>query len=173
MNRLHDAQAPGMAEKVPAGYKGDARYIVGLLQGVLRAMRAGVADETAYADEHGEPNEQDRARMFSMGPEQVRILANRIGYETGLVELGDNQSGGLQHEVEDGRLPAWSASDFTCWAEAVQYQWMAVAVLASAVTEPASVKALAESTGVVRAEAIEVVKALWSLACEIPDRSMA
>ena len=173
MNGTYRGQVPGIVEKVPAGYKGDARYIVGLLQGVLRALRAGIADEAAYADEHGAPTDQDRARMFSMGPEQVRILANQIGYETGLVELEDNQSGGLQHEADDGQLPAWSASGFTCWAEAVQYQWMAVAVLCAIVTEPTSVKALAESTGAVRGEAVEVLMALWSLACEIPDRSEA
>ena len=173
MSRDHHGQVPGMFEKVPAGYKGDARYIVGLLQGVLRAVRSGVADEATYADEHGEPNEQDLVRMFSMGPEQIRILANRIGYETGLVELEKNQPGGLQHEIEDGRLPAWSASGFTCWEEATQYQWMGVTVMAAVVTEPTSVQALAESTGVVRAEAIEVVKSLWSLACGMPDRSMA
>lgn len=173
MSRTFDARVPGMAEKVPAGYKGDERYIVGLLQGVLRALRAGVADEAAYADEHGAPNDQDRARMFSMGPEQVRILANRIGYETGLVELEKNQPGGLQHEVEDGRLPAYSASGFTCWEEATQYQWMGATVLCAVVTESVSVKALAESTGVVRGEAVEVLTALWSLACGMPDRSMA
>ena len=173
MNRVYHGQVPGMVERIPAGHRGNASAVVGLLQGVLRVLRAGAIDEAIYADEQGAPNDQDRARMFSMGPEQIRILANRIGYETGLVELEKNQSGGLQHEVEDGRLPAYSASGFTCWEEATQYQWMGVTVMAAVVTEPASVQALAESTGVVRAEAIEVVKSLWSLACGMPDRSRA
>lgn len=173
MSRTYDTQAPGMAERIPVGYKGDARYIVGLLQGVLRAVRAGVADEEDYETANGAPSGQDKVRMFVMGPGQLQTLANRIGYETGLVELGSKPCVGLQHEVEDGQLPAWSASGFTCWAEAVQYQWMAVTVMAAIATEPASIRALTESTGDLRAEALEVLMALWALACGMRDRKLA
>lgn len=144
---------------------GDGAGAVRMLQGLLAMVRLGCEEALAFLRDGG----VKRPGVGTDAGLQLRALAGRIGQRTGLCDLGFPPPGGLEHDADDARLPAWSASNPQGWDEVMQWLWPVVAGLSFIATNETALEALAAlPPGETRAAGVAALAELFAEGLRAP-----